>query len=474
MSEENRSPLLVQGGIASYSLEPEYAVNVKEDRRLSYLDIFRYSPDRPAKGLQGLRVIVIGAGPAGLVFARAAAIQGADVTVIEKAGDPRGKDPGYTNRSFNITLDNVGRQVLADNRAWEGGIWLSGRAIHNFQGSNHVYYTRYGKTSDAELISIPRPVLRQNLCNLAEASGAHLIFRACVTEADGTTGAVFYTDRLGRDRHTQSDLIVFSDGSHSLADDIVAAGNNSQSQIWHEPRSYITGMIEPKHNQDLSLNHIHFWHESSSDAFSVGILNANGSIALLLTSLFSDMPEPIHPFPTPKLAAERLRRDFPRLFAAAPHLPQQLPKRQRGQFCYKSVSRYRVKNKGIVVGDAGCVFPPWAGYGANQAMYAAASLAHILSTHKGDVDTALPLYEKQQKILAGLLMSFVSSQGDFLSGPVTKNPSGRSDPALGPLILQARRRTQIEFRLDGKKSAHEHMTSPLNAKTGHFEKTPQR
>lgn len=78
--------------------------------------------------LAGVRIITIGGGPAGLSLATAARAHGARVTVLEQAGDPRGSDPGYTNRSFNITLNDVGRLVLGTPRAWEGGATILGRA----------------------------------------------------------------------------------------------------------------------------------------------------------------------------------------------------------------------------------------------------------------------------------------------------------------------------------------------------------
>jgi 2-polyprenyl-6-methoxyphenol hydroxylase-like FAD-dependent oxidoreductase len=414
---------------------PEFAVDTKNDTPFDQLNIIRYSSKLQTNKLSGLRITVIGAGPAGLVFARDAVRQGAEVTVIEKAGDPRGDNPGYTNRSFNITLDNIGRQVVGDSRAWQGGIWLSGRAIHNFQGSDDVHYTRYGKSSDAELISIPRPVLRQNLCTLAEDSGAHLKFGSTVTETNTTSGDVFYIDAANHRRHIQADLIVFSDGLHSLIDETTDQADTVDMQLWTEPRSYVAASISADHADPLSLNHIHFWHEASG-AFTIGIPNADGSVTLLLASEFNDIAKDIHPFATTALATRRLQLEFPRLLAIAPELPTQLPTQQRGHFSYKSVSNYRVGKRGVIVGDAGCSIPPWAGYGANKAMYAAASLSYELTAHADAIDSALDRYDSQQRNLAQELMAFAKGQGDFLSGSVKDRPSGRSQPALGILITE--------------------------------------
>jgi hypothetical protein len=86
---------------------------------LSFLKTAPLGKNAVGNSLLDLSVIVIGGGPAGLTFARLASAQGADVTVLEQAGDPRTEEPGYTDRSFNITLDNVGRYILGDSSIWE-------------------------------------------------------------------------------------------------------------------------------------------------------------------------------------------------------------------------------------------------------------------------------------------------------------------------------------------------------------------
>lgn len=424
------APSLTQKASSHFFTQPHFAVDARQDRQLTYLDICRDHGHTEA--LRGLTLAVVGAGPAGLVFATAAANHGADVTVFEKAGDPRQDDPGYTDRSFNITLDNVGRQVLANPLAWHGGIWLQGRALHNFQGSEQTHYARYGHHSDAEYVSIPRPVLRQNMCSLAEMAGVKLRFRTPVTSLDMDAGSV----QVKNTRH-HADLVVASDGFHSLVNELCQP---TDIHTWPEPRSYVTAMIAPKYNRGLSLRHIHLWHESSG-AFTVGIPNADGSIDLLLASTFADVSEKAHPFETHAQARTRLRRDFPQLLADAPQLPEQLPSRRRGYFKYKSTTRYRFGKRGVVVGDAACAFPPWAGFGANQSMYAAASLAYFLA-HSDSTEAALNNYAKQHERLGKALRNFAAEQGEFFSGAIAQNPSARSpDTALGPLIKEAKRQT---------------------------------
>lgn len=410
------------------------ATDARQDVDLAYLEIPRNLKASSASMLSGLRAIVIGAGPSGLIFAREASMQGADVTVIEQAGDPRVDDAGYTNRSYNITLVNVGRQVLADSRAWEGGIWLQGRAIHDPTSTDNVAYSTYGPSSDYDYVSVPRPVLRRNLCTLAEEAGAKLLFNSEVVSADVEGGMVSFTDRNGAVRKLGGDLIVFGDGSRSIADRLKRESGIDDVQISRERKQYICGSIPDAFKGGLSMRHIHLWHESQSENFSLGIPNLDGSISLLIASPFDDVEPGEHPFKTVSSAKKRLQREFPHLHGVAPMLVSELPSRTVGQFYYKSVSDHFVGSRGVIIGDAGGIFPPWAGFGANSAMYAGASLVYMLQTNQGSVKQAVQAFHERQLLLADKLAAFAEGQSEFLANGVKANPGGRSETALALFI----------------------------------------
>jgi 2-polyprenyl-6-methoxyphenol hydroxylase-like FAD-dependent oxidoreductase len=407
----------------------------KKPQYSQYLDTISQVLSRSSQRLAGYNIVVIGAGPAGLVLARTAALQGATVQVLEKAGDPRTDDAGYTNRSFNLTLDDVGRAMLADERALRGGTWLRGRAIHNYENSDQIRYADYGETPQAHLVSIPRPVLRQNLCSLAEVAGVKLTFRAQITATDCDASTVSFRDQQGLPHTVQADLISFCDGVHSLADPLLRSAG-ALIERWPEQRRYVSGLISPAMNDNISTEYIHFWHERNQKSFTIGIPNADQSVACLLVSSFSDVLPGDKPF-TSTETYSRLEQDFPRLYQSAPDVAVMLTAQMCGRFWYKSVNQYRVGRRGILAGDSGGAFPPWAGFGANQSMFSACLLVYLLARYNRNKDKALNEYEQQQLSLANCMKAFVAKQGDFLSGPVVEDPAGRSDPALGPLIWQA-------------------------------------
>jgi kynurenine 3-monooxygenase len=402
--------------------------------------------------LKGVSILIIGAGPAGLVLARAAANQGAVVQVLEKADDPRNDDTGYNNRSFNITLDDVGRMVLNDEKAWQGGNWIRGRAVHQ-ANSKKVVYADYGPTEDDKLVSIPRPLLRQNLCNLAESAGARLSFNAKIESVDCDKGLVSYINNHGNVITARADLIAFCDGLNSLADQLIQQKHGATIDKWSEKRRYVSGMIDGSDNNRLNKNYMHFWHEMNGDRFTIGIPNADSSLACLLVD--DNLNRPYSFSDSRAEIRKRLKHEYPSFSLSAPTIADTLPKGRHSHFWYKTISRYLVGSKGVIIGDAGCAFPPWAGYGANQSMFGAALLVDYLNRSPGKIQLALLNYQHQQLSLSSYLSAFVSKQGDFLSGPVAILPDERSDPALGPMIWRSYLATkqplgQKYFNLSGR------------------------
>jgi 2-polyprenyl-6-methoxyphenol hydroxylase-like FAD-dependent oxidoreductase len=404
---------------------------------LSSLNIIPFSNQNRSTNLKGLRVIVVGGGPAGLTFARAATAQGAQVTLLEQAGDPRTEDPGYTDRSFNVTLDNVGRYVLGDSSIWKTGTDVVGRAVHNYKGTGKPYHAKYGSVPEASLVSIARPVLRQNMVNVAIAEGAKILFHAKVTDVDPDNAIVWYTDPSLKAHKICADLVVMGDGLHTMSDKLPVKDRLADYYLKPESRSCISGIIYPENNHNLSLNHIHFWHALAAEACAIGVPNADGTIAVLLISSYDDIGQEEHPFATPDLAKARMLRDFPDVLNYNPQMIHFLPERRRYRFHYKAASSYRVGARAILVGDAGCVVPPWAGFGANSAMFSAASLVYHLVKRQDSLECALQHYNAQQTVLARNTLDYVKKLGDFLNGPVTQEPDKLGDPELAKLILVA-------------------------------------
>jgi 2-polyprenyl-6-methoxyphenol hydroxylase-like FAD-dependent oxidoreductase len=289
---------------------------------------------------------------------------------------------------------------------------------------------------NAAITSIPRPVLRRNASQVAEAEGVTLNFDAKVTNIDPNTGTVTF-NKDGVEYTDTSDLVVIADGLHSVADDLIRALPDGEVDLRVEPLSYVTAMLVPgSHN--LSLNHLHFWvNPDNEDSFAIGVPNADGSVAALLISRYSDIDKGAHPFENPTVARERLARDFPQLLELDPTLPDQLPTRDRGNLYYKSVSHFVLGERAVVVGDAGHAAPPWAGYGANTAIHVATYLVNALAENNGDIATTLAEYDTYYGTLSRLMKATIQEHGQFISGAVATNPHGRTSGSFASMLEQA-------------------------------------
>jgi 2-polyprenyl-6-methoxyphenol hydroxylase-like FAD-dependent oxidoreductase len=350
---------------------------------------------------------------------------GAGVTVLERAADPRSGAAGYTDRSFNVTLNSVGRRELGEERAWDGGVVVFGREVHTF-GNPQSVNADYSETDvEARTNSIPRPILRQNLATIAEAEGVRLLFDSRVTEVDPNAAVVGF-HHGGRPHRERGDLIVLADGIHSVGDDLIRKYHSESVKVVDESRSYVTAMLDPALH-DLSSNYLHIWHTPGREAFAVGVPNVDGSVAVLLISNFADIAKDDHPFATRSAALQRLRRDFPEMLEIDSGLPERLPNLTRGYFYYKSSPRFTIGERCAIVGDAGCASPPWVGWGVNVALHSATSVV----AHAGDLETGLPRYDAKQRALSLQLQAYVREHGDFLAGRVATHASERA--GRGPL-----------------------------------------
>ena len=393
--------------------------------------------------LQGMRIIVIGGGPAGLTFAKAVSSKGAKVRVLEQAGDPRGPNAGYTDRSFNLTLNSVGRTVLADKRVWRGGTEVRGRAIHDIS-TNDARFATFGDDDAAMLMSVPRPVLRQNMVNLVLEHGVDFSFDCKVISINSDEGQIEVKKGLENTEVINADLVVVADGLHSIADKIITDNLKGSLNIRKEPLNYITVKLDNKACVGQSMHHIHFWHQPEGNSVAIGLPNADGSIAALLISRYEDVSEAASPFQTTEQALSRLTRDFPQLLKMEPNLVSQVIGKKRGHFYYKSITNYILGKKCVVIGDASSACPPWAGFGANTAIYSADALMRFMVGLYPNIDQALISFEHHKKILAELVLNYANQHGEFLSQKVAQNPEQRPiGPVLGQLVKEAINKSNI-------------------------------
>jgi 2-polyprenyl-6-methoxyphenol hydroxylase-like FAD-dependent oxidoreductase len=305
-------------------------------------------------------------------------------------------------------------------------------------------YANFGSGDAALLTSVPRPALRQNMVSIAEEAGVVIHFRTKASDIEPDGGRLTAETAGQSPRTLTADLIVVADGVHSLADKMVEAFPGGQLRMRTEPLNYVTVLLDEKACAGLSLHHIHFWHQPRSGAVSIGLPNKDGSIAVLLISDYKGVEHGASPFATPDQAQRRLTEDFPRILALDPKLADRLLDRKPGRFYYKSITHYALGRRCVVVGDAGSATPPWAGFGANTAVYSADALIRFMVGMPGDTYQALKGFERHKLALAELILEYADQHGEFLRTKVAETPEDRPiAQALGYLVNEAVEKSNV-------------------------------
>lgn len=226
-----RTPLLPKwlGFLIAQSLEPPYGLN--------FTSYFTLIHSMAALVDRGLKVVVVGAGPAGLCAAAALRQDGHAVTVLER-------QKGLQSRGNALVIQPAAVKALEHLKgAHEALEAISVR-------SDRLCYWSYHGTKPFAVTSLrdkrfetDRASVQRAMFELATSNGADVVFDSNVgsVEDDGTKAKLQTSDG----QQYEADLIVAADGklatSKVLAKDQVAALTSyHRNQIW-SPQVLISG-----------------------------------------------------------------------------------------------------------------------------------------------------------------------------------------------------------------------------------------
>jgi 2-polyprenyl-6-methoxyphenol hydroxylase-like FAD-dependent oxidoreductase len=327
-----------------------------------------------------MKVVVCGAGIAGLALARCLAARDIEVLVVDKAPGPRPQ--GYMIDFFGTGYDAAEAMGVLP-RILELGYHIERLSYRDEQGRRRaeMLFAKFAKLVDGRLVSIMRPDLEQAL-QFPEIS-----YGTSVAGVDNRPDGVTVT--LTDGRRVEADLLVGADGIHSTV----------RGQVFGPEREF--------------LRHLGFhtaawtFRDPSVHAQVAGRLCMTDTVGRQMgfyglrsgeVAIFA-----VHRTTDPALPAdarEAVRREYAPLGWLVPQALAACPLADR--LYYDLVAQIEVpawtRDRVVLLGDAAYAVSLLAGQGASLGITGAYVLAEHLAT-AGSVEAALDRYERTMRPL---------------------------------------------------------------------------
>jgi 2-polyprenyl-6-methoxyphenol hydroxylase-like FAD-dependent oxidoreductase len=327
-----------------------------------------------------MRVLIVGAGIAGLTLAGLLRQRGIAPDIVERAPDL--EHAGYVLGLHPLgsrILHGLGvhRTFLARSEPLEtytiaGG---NGRVIKSFD-----FHSRNGRFGEVRMLA------RSELLRLLARAASDVDVRKGVT----VTAIVPRGERVyvttSDDKETNYDLVIGADGIHSPIRELVSPQTEAFDSKWACEALWVERATVPSST---------VFEQWGSGRF-VGFYPTPGK-----TGVIAAAPQRILRGPRAEGRGERARRAFRRMRGPAQEALASFNGDAADIFYWKLEDRRAkdwAKGRIVLVGDAACAFLPTAGIGASMAMESAAVLADELSrAGAAEIPLALANYERRRR-----------------------------------------------------------------------------
>jgi 2-polyprenyl-6-methoxyphenol hydroxylase-like FAD-dependent oxidoreductase len=328
-----------------------------------------------------LRVLVAGAGPAGLTLAQLLRTQGLNPVLIERSA-------GSGDEGYMLALMPLVDRVIRDL-----GVTQAYRAASE-PFHHYVLHGRHGQRLRSyeidTLLSATgdyRGLARGSLLEVLADRGAPISHAtALITIRQDDTAAEVTVESEGKAIDAAFDAVIIAEGLHSASRALVLRPDQTAL--------YDTGWAGWVAWMDGDAEHIDRGDEIWGDGFFVGVYPVKGRAGVFVGGDRADMRA------GPAAFVAAIRRDLPRL---DPWLDAALARVaiDRDPY-YWQLTDCRAESWAIgrvaLLGDAAAGFLPTAGIGAGMAMESAGVLARTLATaSRESVADALRDYERRQR-----------------------------------------------------------------------------
>jgi kynurenine 3-monooxygenase len=343
-----------------------------------------------AAPLSGLRTVVVGAGPAGLLLSHRLLDAGASVELLEGRPDPR--TPGYLEgRAYALGLGLRGRTAIrtVDESLWQA---VAAKGFPSDRFTLHLGPFKVDLRTPDDSNSEPSILLYQSdLCaalleELNQRHGARFSasFQSKVVSCDPVEGVVKFLGADGAELEAKADLVAGADGVRSVVrDGIAAASPGFQASIQPLPGNLKVVRLDAM-PPGLNPDAVSVVPGSPISAFVEP--TASGACALLT------WPDTVGGGDGPDGAAAKSPGELTdadeaaRLLGAIPLIGSQLNNSEvGGQFVRQGLSRAATVKcnsyhlgRAALLGDAAHSTGGASGQGCNSALQDAAALADLL------------------------------------------------------------------------------------------------
>jgi kynurenine 3-monooxygenase len=339
-----------------------------------------------------MKIVVVGAGLVGSLWAVMLRKKGHEVHVIERRKDPRKAKSGE-DRSINLVITSRGLKGLNEAGLLKQAILLSvpifGRMIHSKNGE--TAFQAYGSTDECNF-SISRSELNKFLLNSADQEGAKIHFEQQILDADFEKKEVL----LGSEKISY-DLLFGTDGAGSQVRQLLAKKYPDQFQEHTEwldaDYKELSMPATSAGNYQLQANALHIWPRGSH--MMMALANLDGSFTM---TLYMPKQSGAVSFANMNSAAE-IDQLFSTEFADAkklmPQFLQEFQNHPQGRLGTVRCSKWTYKDSVALMGDAAHAIVPFFGQGMNSGFEDCTILNQLLA--EKSVAEALNEYEVSQK-----------------------------------------------------------------------------
>lgn len=342
-------------------------------------------------------VLIVGAGPVGVLLAIFLARGGRRVRVLERRSDPRSKD-SESGRSINLAL--AARGLLALERAGvlklleADLVEMRGRRLHDRAGNGPLL--PYGQNPGESIHSISRARLNVALINAAAAMpNIELRFEQRGLDVDPRSGIVQWRGENDSIVHqVGAELVIGADGAGSALRNALHERGLMQATEEVLAHDYKELHIPATDRGDAPLEYhaLHVWPRG--DYMLIALPNPGGTFTATLFLPALGAPS-FDSLASPALARAFFAAQFPDALNLIPDFDRQFTHNPQGKLATLYCWPWHVQRL-LLIGDAAHAIVPFHGQGLNCGFEDCTLLADLLARHE-DADAACTEFERSRR-----------------------------------------------------------------------------